>query len=140
MQACREWIDKGWMTKEELDAVISGSEIPSPPTIPAPMPIPASTLSASPARPRMEEVTPDQLADKWEDRRKNINALEQDLYAIDEDKWDISELESLIDEYREAKTTEDRQEIWDYIIEALREAEDLTAEDDYDDEDDDSNE
>ena len=156
LKATREWLDKGWLTVEEVEAMLQGNinvpaavprtriPVPSPasrppaPKIvnlkpvmqpktrtkkrPATTPIspPESERTASEDLPAEKKVNLDALIEDLtnlmdeDDKAGSLKKLKKALAGIDEDKVDISEVESAIEEYegitRSGMSPEDYQE------------------------------
>lgn len=82
--------------------------------------------------------TPEELADKWANRRPNSALLTRDLASLDEDRYDISEVEDLISEYQglersdyasQEEYSEERAAAWEAVIEALGNIEEIESDD-----------
>ncbi|MFH1486317.1 MAG: hypothetical protein ABIH46_09620 [Chloroflexota bacterium] len=100
-------------------------------------------MPTKPPRKRPPEViTPGYLAEKWSERGKNWKLALKDLEGLDPDKYDTSECEDLLEEYRDLDRSdygdaiqyqEARDEAWQAFLDCLGDIEE--EQDDEEDED-----
>ncbi|MDD5512896.1 MAG: hypothetical protein PHD09_03935 [Candidatus Omnitrophica bacterium] len=152
LRATKEWIDKGWLTADEVTAMLQG-DIEEPAaggikpsagkkvvhpkaktarTKKAALPTPVVTRLPPVMKFNLKELK-NNLSNllNEEDKAKSIKDLEKALAGIDEDRVDISDVEEAISEYKEITRAgmspeeyqEAKQTAFDFIAEQIEEME-----------------